>query len=871
MKHRFLRLTAMLLCLCMLLPFLAACQSGEAEDCEDGVCQVPTYDEAGNQVYAIVSPVGYCSVESIEQAPRLDSLDGKTIALVGGSFNASVTHGELIRQLKENYPDVTIYSFDEVGAGGPFSVYGQTAKTKAFQEKLQELKVDAVISGNCGCGLCTTKETGSSIAAEYIGIPTVTVGAPTFAAQIHSTGVNRGVPVLRVAEYPGAFSSDSREELEKNARETLFPQVVKGLTEPITDKEIKLYAGAGKRPYDEIVYYGSYDEIQDYCLVNEWTDGLPVTPPTDERVREYLRFVPDAAEDVLGSLPLAYRECTVYTLAANAVMAGVPKECMPLCVAFVKCMADGNWRRPLASTHGWSPYAWINGPLARQLGIDCEQGMISEEMNKALGRFMDLAMLNLGGYYVKENRMGTYGYLTPFTFAENEDACLAAGWEPYHVTKGFDRDDNTLTAASALAWGNNVTPATDDGEIIALLLAWDITEKEQNGLGNTNPQVPRTILITEPVARDLAEVFSSKDALEDRLIELARRPLFMRAFANYWANTGSNQSARYDFESYYQKLLADPEEKAALTDVPDWLRGFVSDEKIETVATMLKGDTAILVTGDGDRNKFMVLPGGETVTMKIELPENWDELVAPMGYEPLENFILTEGTKPPKKETGKEPETSTGEVTLTAGIPAGTYRLVPSPDQVTDPFLVHVSAEGELTMQNGEGERYTPDLNNQGRFKKLLSCLGFGCSFTVAGGRVTEVIFRPSSVSRKPVTDASRLTADDLAGVKLTLALNLKKSKAGGGATPDGSGVTFSESVTDFSLDLGGSPAADSGNTPGFLTLDGQRLTIARSAAKGATGKIGVRHQNGGWRILTFTKNDNGTVSARYQENGSIA
>ena len=643
----------------LLLPVLASCaapvpsadgstaSAGAAEetflldeDCSDGYCEVPSFDDAGSEVYAIVSPVGYCGVEQIELAPRLDTLAGKTIALVGGSFNASVTHDELIKCIRETYDDVTIYSFSEVGAGGPYSVFGQSTKTKTFQEKLKALGVDAVISGNCGCGLCTTKESGSSIAAEYIGIPTVTIGGPSFIAEIHSTGVNRGVPVLRTAEYPGAFSSHSEAELRKNTRETVWPQVIEALTKEITADEIALYAGKGKRPFDEIVYYGSYDEIQEYCQVNEWTDGLPVTPPTDERIREYLRFTPDPAEKILGTYALAYRECTVYTVAANAVMAGVPKEFMPLCIAFTECLADGNWRRPLASTHSWSPYAWLNGPLARQLGIDSGQGMISETTNKALGRFIDLAMLNLGGYYVKENRMGTFGYLTPFTFSEDEEACLRIGWLPYHVTQGYDLNDNTLTACSAIAWGNNVTPSTDDAETITALLAWDITEKQQNGLGNTNPQVPRTVLITEPVAKILSSVNASKDVLENRLIETARRPLWMRAFANYYANTGSNPSLKWSFEQYYRRLLNDPDEQAALTDTPLWMTGFTDETEIMTIATMNKGETAFLVVGDADRNKFQVVPGGNRVTIEIRLPENWDELIAPMGYEPLANFCL---------------------------------------------------------------------------------------------------------------------------------------------------------------------------------------------------------------------------------------
>ena len=215
----------------------------------------------------------------------------------------------------------------------------------------------------------------------------------------------------------------------------------------ITQDEIDLYANTGKRPYDEIIYYGSYEEIQEYCQINNWTDGLPVVPPTDEKIKEYLEFTPYAPDHVLGTYALAYRECTVYTVAANAVMAGVPKEYMPLCIAFVEGMNNGEWRRPLASTHGWSPYAWLNGPVARQLGIDHGQGMISEKNNKALGRFIDLAMLNIGGYYVKENRMGTFGYLSAWTFSEDEAACLEVGWNPYHVTKGYELNDNTLTAA----------------------------------------------------------------------------------------------------------------------------------------------------------------------------------------------------------------------------------------------------------------------------------------------------------------------------------------------------------------------------------------------------------------------------------------
>lgn len=625
--------------------------SSNPDECIDGVCYVPERDENGNQVYAVVSPVGYHDVEMIKQAPRLSSLNGKNFALVGGSFMAVTTHNEIKKCIEKEFPDSKVYLFDEIGAAGPFSVFGTTDKTKAFQEKLKELKIDAVITGNCGCGLCTTKESGNSIAAEYIGIPSVTVAGPTFTSQVHSTGVNRGVPVLRTAEYPGAFASDSRETLQKNARDILWPQIKKALTEKITQKEVAEYAPEGKRPYDEIIYYGNFEDIQEYFKINNWTDGLPIIPPTDEKISEYLKFTPYNASDILGTIAVAYRECTVYTIAANAVMSGLPAEFMPLCIAFVEGMNNGEWRKPLSSTHGWTPYAWFNGPLARQLGIDNQQGMISETVNKAFGRFIDLCMLNIGGYYVKENRMGSFGYLTPFTFSEDEKACVEMGWKPYHVQKGFNLNDNTITAASCLNWGNNVTPATNDPEKIKDVIAFDITEKQQNGLGNTNPQVYRTLFITEYVAKDLAKKYKSKNDLEDALIETARRPIELRAYALYWANTGSQQFNRRSFDKELENIRKDKKEKVDVTPTPEWYNGLIDKDQIETIACMNKGETAILVTGDASRNKIQTMPGGGYVTTQIKLPDNWNELVEPLGYEPIEKFYLQDTFKKERKNT----------------------------------------------------------------------------------------------------------------------------------------------------------------------------------------------------------------------------
>ena len=608
-------------------------------ECDDD-CLAPDAPVPAGK-YAVVSPVGKPTVEMITQAPRLESLDGKTIAVVGGSFMARVTHPEIKRLILENYPTAKVILLNEIGSAGPYpgpSVRGE-AKDE-FQRNLQMMGVDAVISGNGGCGLCTPKEAGSSIAAEYIGVPAVTVAAPTFVNQVYSTAVTHGVPAPRAAAYPGAFSAHTPEELKQNTREVVWPQIVEALTQPITAEEIAERGKAASGEPKDRVFAGTIDGVNRFFTEQRWSDGLPIIPPTAERVEEFLKYTDEPWDAVVGALPIAYRNTLVWHVAVNAVMSGCPPEFMPVLLAYTRALADGNYRRTLASTHAWTPFCWVNGPLARQLGIDAQQGQINDPRNAALGRFINLAMLNLGGYYIKQDRMGTFGYLMPWAMAEDEEACLKIGWQPYHVQQGFDLNQSALTAASALGWGNNLTPASPQGEKIMEMMAWDAVEKGQFATGS-GPRLPnRTILITEYVARDLARTYPTKEKLEQALIETARRPAYERAYANYWANPGSAFPERYTVNRHMEKIIE--KEGGELTDPPPWMARQPGQEKIHTVPVMKPGMTAMLVTGDADRNKVQTMPGGNSATIEIKLPANWDELMAGLGYAPLKEFFLAE-------------------------------------------------------------------------------------------------------------------------------------------------------------------------------------------------------------------------------------
>lgn len=653
--------------MCVLASLLPLAMSSSAQSCEPGG-ECGGDETAGT--YDVLAPVGQSSVEMIQLAPRLESLEGKTIALVGGSFMASVTHVELKKLIQENYPTAKVYLLSEIGSAGLYpGPRVRKAQVERFQQRLQEYGVDAVISGNGGCGICTPKETGNCIAAEYIGIPSVMIAAPGFDSQAKTTAYNNGVPVLRVAVYPGAFASHTDEELKQNTREVLWPQIVEALTTPISIQEYVSNQQMEPTDPQAPIFSGTIDEINEFYNDMMWSDGMPIIPPTVERVEEFMKYTDYRWNRTIAVLSPSYRSTLVWHVAINGVMAGCKPEHMPILIALTKAMTDGNFRRTLGSTHAWIPYCWANGPVARQLGLDYGQGQINEAANVAIGRFLNLAMLNMAGYYVKQDRMGTFGYPMSWCMAEDDAASLRVGWNPYHVRHGFDLNESTITAASTLLWGNNMPPATTDGEKIMQLLAWDITERCQLALGSGVQFTNRTILMTEEVAAHLHDKYGSVDALENQLINTARRPLYERAYAHYYANPGSAIDPDHtSLEEYMDQL--EIEEEASMTPTPEW---YASDaEQMLTIPTMVKGETAFIVTGDASRNKIQTMPGGGRSTVAIELPAAWDDLMAEKGYEPLRSFYLE-----PIDDDNYDPVTAVNEVPVTpsTSIPRGNSKV----------------------------------------------------------------------------------------------------------------------------------------------------------------------------------------------------
>ena len=95
------------------------------ELCPDTICQVP----AKNSM-TVLSPVPPTAIKAVAQGARLNTLAGKSIAIVGGSFMANVTHPELKRLILKEYPSAKIYVLSEIGSAGPYPRPGVVRRQK---------------------------------------------------------------------------------------------------------------------------------------------------------------------------------------------------------------------------------------------------------------------------------------------------------------------------------------------------------------------------------------------------------------------------------------------------------------------------------------------------------------------------------------------------------------------------------------------------------------------------------------------------------------------------------------------------------------------------------------------------------------------
>jgi len=213
--------------------------------------------------------------------------------------------------------------------------------------------------------------------------------------------------------------------------------------------EDKLRAKYGEVPLkSRAIEIGGFDDEIEQAFERGWSDGLPVVPPTADRILRMLGGTTLDPQTVVGRIPPNLTECTVEKAAINAVMAGCKPAYMPVVLAALEAALD-----PLFTLHGLlcttcfsGPIIIVNGPIAKEIGMNWGINALGQgnRANSTIGRALQLIVRNVGGGVPGEIDRATLGNpgKIGFCFAEDE---TDPTWQPLSVARGFKPGSNTVT------------------------------------------------------------------------------------------------------------------------------------------------------------------------------------------------------------------------------------------------------------------------------------------------------------------------------------------------------------------------------------------------------------------------------------------
>jgi len=417
------------------------------------------------------------------------------------------------------------------------------------------------------------------------------------------TAESAGLATLRIGGLRTSALSNLTPEEIREATEPALQEVLDGLL-----KDVKL-PGEGE-PMDTAdnvtleEFQGSdsetaWDSMNNAFLEFGWSDGMPIVPPTEERVNALLATTKRSPDEVIGVLEPGMGLCTVRKIAINAALAGcLPRHRpLPILIAAIKALMDPRmlYRVICCSTGPHAPFMVINGPIRREIGLNCEGGALGpgakSHTNTVLGRALRLIMMNVGYAYLGVGDMDTIGSANKYSMClgENEEE---SPWNPYHMDMGFKRTDNCVTMFGA------------ESQLEIFYLQSETPEGILETYAGTIPCIgscsTRYWLYSERwadncmmMSPDHAKVFTNhgwtKEDIQYYIFEHAKLPA--RFFKNAVEIPRSRHGTRWVFD-------APPETPIPIAGAPDWFR--------------------VIVTGMAAGKSSYTTGTGKAVTVKIE-------------------------------------------------------------------------------------------------------------------------------------------------------------------------------------------------------------------------------------------------------------
>ncbi len=301
------------------------------------------------------------------------------------------------------------------------------------------------------------------------------------------------------------------------------------------------------------------DEFE-FFLEKEWSDGLPVVTPTEERVQRMLTGTCHDPEEVIGRIPPAMEPATVRAVAIHALMAGCKPEYLPVVLGGITLMLrqELNLNAVQGTMGSAAPLMIVNGPHAQKIGLNGGRGCFGPgfRANASIGRAIRLILLNLGG------GITGLGSSTAFSSPLRYTACLTENmehspWESLAVSLGYAPQENVITCAM-------VDPPNfcfDDASREPRRLLTGIADS-MSVIGSFNISVPRSpmVVVMGPLhATICAKSGMSRADVHRRLCEMAGRKVRDLKGGGAWRHERALKiNVDPDDDEYFVRAIKDP-------------------------------------------------------------------------------------------------------------------------------------------------------------------------------------------------------------------------------------------------------------------------------------------------------------------------
>ena len=336
------------------------------------------------------------------------------------------------------------------------------------------------------------------------------------------------------------------------------------------------------------------EDFNELFLARGWGDGLPLIPPTPERVEAMV-----AGYDLPGDFPIATLApmegvATVEKIAVNAVMAGCEPRHMPLLVAAVEAVSQPEFdlRGMSTTTNPDAVLMIVSGPIVEKMGLNAGTGTFcrGNRANACISRALHLVIQNVGGSRPGITDMSTLGQPGEFVMfmAENIDA---SPWPSWHTESGFLPDRNVVTVASVEGYSGIMGIGYSRQEYLELIAQWL--------RGHDRPYRSAIILV---IAQDTAKMLAKEGWNRESIREYLR------------------EHARIPFGEWIRQYHG---AKEARKGVPE---SVLSTNDEQTMIPKPFFDSMPIIVAGGPGEKSMIMPcwaSGRMVSQEIHLPHGW--------------------------------------------------------------------------------------------------------------------------------------------------------------------------------------------------------------------------------------------------------